>query len=99
MSTRHIPYPPDFDINHTAAHHEERRRRALQSLEVGDVIATVEDALAQEADPKAHPLYPLANWLLDRQGRVDGGAFWLQWQVLVDRAIQQLVEARLQGED
>jgi hypothetical protein len=41
----------------------------------------------------------VANWLLDRQGRVDGGAFWLQWQVLVDQAIEQLIDARLQAED
>lgn len=78
MSTRHIPYPSDFDTDHAAAVHEERRRLALQSLDVGDVIATVEDLLASEPDPAKHPLFPVANWLLDRQGRVDGGAFWLQ---------------------
>jgi len=99
MSTRHIPYPPDFEVNHTAAHQEERRRRALQSLDVGDVLAQVGDLIAREPDPQKHPCFAVANWLLDRQGRVDGGAFWLQWQVLVDQAIQQLIEARLQGED
>jgi hypothetical protein len=99
MSTRHLPYPSDFDTDHTAAIHEERRRRALQSLDPGDVIATVEDMLASEADPATHPLFPVVNWLLDRQGRVDGSAFWLQWQVLVDQAIDRLVETRLQGED
>jgi hypothetical protein len=99
MSTRHIPYPPDFEVNHPAAHQEERRRRALQSLDVGDVLAQVDDLIAREPDPTKHPCFAVANWLLDRQGRVDGGAFWLQWQVLVDQAIQRLVEARLKGED
>jgi hypothetical protein len=100
MSTRHIPYPPDFDIDHAAAHHEERRRRALQSIDVSDVLAQVDDLLAQEPDPTKHPCFAVANWLLDRQGRVDGGAFWLQWQVLVDQAIQRLVaEALARGED
>jgi hypothetical protein len=99
MSTRHLPYPPDFDIDHTAALHEDRRRRALQALDPGDVLAQVDDLIAAEPDPTKHPCYAIANWLLDRQGRVDGGAFWLAWQVLVDRAIEQLVEARLQGED
>jgi hypothetical protein len=99
VSNHHIPYPPDFEINYHADHHEERRRRARLSLDVGDVISTVEDALASEPDPQKHPLFPVANWLLDRQGRVDGGAFWLQWQVLVDQAIERLLEARLQGED
>jgi hypothetical protein len=92
-----VPAPDAHDYH--AADLEERRRRTLQSLDVGDVIASVEDALASEADPQRHPLFPVANWLLDRQGRVDGGAFWLQWQVLVDQAIERLVEARLQGED
>jgi hypothetical protein len=99
MSTRHIPYPSDFEVNQTAAHHEERRRRALKSLDVGDVLAQVDDLIRQEPDPEKHPCFAAANWLLDRQGRVDGGAFWRQWQVLVERAIEQLVEARLQGEE
>jgi len=99
MSTRHMPYPHDFEVNHAAAHHEERRRRALQALDVGDVLAQVDDLIASEPDPTKHPCFAVANWLLDRQGRVDGGAFWLAWQVLVDQAIEQLIEARLQGED
>jgi hypothetical protein len=94
-----LPYPPDFEINYHAAIHEERRRRALQSLDVGDVIATVEDALAQQADPKAHPLFPVVNWLLDRQLAVHGGAFWDAWKRLCLDAIDRLVEARLQGDD
>jgi len=75
MSTRHIPYPPDFDIDHAAAHHEERRRLALKTLDVGDVSSAVEDALAQESDPQQHPLFPVINWLLDRQLAVHNGAF------------------------
>jgi hypothetical protein len=86
-------------MDYAAAHQEERRRRVLQSLDVGDVLAQVDDLIAHEPDPTKHPCFAVANWLLDRQGRVDGGAFWLQWQVLVDQAIQQLIEARLQGED
>ena len=42
MSTRHIPYPSDFEIDHVAAHQEERRRRALQSLDVGDVLGVAD---------------------------------------------------------
>jgi hypothetical protein len=92
-----IPYPLPFD--HAAAHHEERRRRALNALDPGDVIATVEDLLAQEADPRQHPLFGLVNWLLDRQLSVDGGAFWDAWKALAHQAIDRLVEQRLQGED
>jgi hypothetical protein len=99
MSTRHLPYPPDFDIDHAAAHHEERCRRALQSLDVGDVLAPVDDLLAQEPDPTKHPCYGLVNWLLDRQLAVHGGEFWDAWKQVALQAIDQLVEARLQGED
>src|SRR5262245_23174819 len=99
MSSYRINVPAPDDHDYHADLCQQRRRRALQSLEVGDVISAVEDALAQEPDPTTHPLFPLASWLLDRQGRVDGGAFWLQWQVLVDQAIERLIEARLQGED
>jgi len=99
MSTRHLPYPPDFDIDHAAAHHEERRRRALQSIDVGDVLAQLDDLLAQEPDPTKHPCFPLVNWLLDRQLAVHGGEFWDAWKQVALQAIDQLVEARLQGED
>jgi len=99
MSTYNISIPAPDEPDFHAARHEARRRRALQSLDIGDVLAQVDDLIAREPDPTKHPCFAIANWLLDRQGRVDGGAFWLQWQVLVDQAIQQLIEARLQGED
>jgi hypothetical protein len=95
MSTRHLPYPPDFDIDHAAAHHEDRRRRALQSLDVGDVLAQVDDLLAQEPDPTKHPCFPLVNWLLGRQWAVNGGTFWDQWKQLTLQAIDRLVDARV----
>ena len=93
----HVPTPEAHDYH--ADIHEERRRRILASLAVGDVLAQVDDLIAREPDPTKHPCFAVANWLLDCQGRVDGGAFWLAWQVLVDQAIEQLIEARLQGED
>jgi hypothetical protein len=100
MSTHHIPYPSDFDTNHAAAHHEERRRRALQSLEVGDVLSVIDDLISQEPDPKAHPCFALAAWLLDKRLEPgDGGVFWDAWKRLAHQAIDRLVEARLQEED
>jgi hypothetical protein len=99
MSTRHIPYPHDFDIDHTAIHHEERRRRALNALDVGDVLAQVDDLIASEPDPTKHPCFPLVNWLLDRQLAVHGGEFWDAWKRLACQAVDRLVDARLQGED
>jgi hypothetical protein len=100
MSTRHLPYPHDFEINHDAAHHEERRRRALKALDPGDVLAQVDDLIASEPDPAMHPLYPMVLWLLDQAWTPGhGGEFWDAWKRLAHQAIDQLVEARLQGED
>jgi len=99
VSTRHLPYPSDFDIDHAAAHHEERRRRALNALEVGDVLAQVDDLIASEPDPQKHPCYGLVAFLLDRQLAVHGGEFWDAWKQVALRAIDQLVEAHLQAED
>ena len=99
MSTRYIPEPSDFTVNHSAAIHEERRRRALTALEVGDVLAQVDDLIAREPDPQKHPCYGLVAFLLDRQLAVHGGEFWDAWKQLALQAIDRLVEARLQGED
>ena len=95
-----IPYPSDFQINHDAARHEERRRIALRSIAPGDVISVVEDRLASEADPAQHPLYPVVLWLLDRAWTPGhGGDFWDQWKQLCLAAIDQLVDERLSQED
>jgi len=99
MSIYHIPYPPDFEIDHAAAHHEERRRRALQSLDAGDVIATVEETLAAEPDPAKHPLFPLVCFHLDCLTAVDGAAFYDGWKALVWQAIDRCVDELLQRED
>jgi hypothetical protein len=99
MSTRYLPYPPDFEVDPAAARHEERRRRALRALDVGDVLAQVDDLLASEPDPTKHPCYGLVAFLLDRQLAVHGGELWDAWKALACQAIDQLVEARLQGED
>jgi hypothetical protein len=99
MSTHHIPYPPDFDVDYHADLCEQRRRRALKSLDPSDVLAELDDLIASEPDPKAHPCFGLVNWLLDGQLAVDGGSFWDAWKALALQAIDRLVEARLQGED
>jgi hypothetical protein len=100
MSTRHLPYPPNFEVNHAAAIHEERRRRVMQSLDVGDVLAQVDNLLAQEPDPTKHPCFPLVNWLLDRQLTPgSGGDFWDAWKRLACQAIDRLVSEHLARED
>jgi hypothetical protein len=100
MSTHDLPYPPDFQIDYHTDHHEERRRRALTSLALGDVLSEIDDLIAQEPDPSKHPCAALAAWLLERQlTPLDGGQLFDGWKALCLAAIDRLVAQRLQGED
>jgi hypothetical protein len=64
MSDIEIPYPAPFD--HDAARQEERRRVALKTLTVADVLAELDDLVADEPDPAQHPCAGLVAWLLDQ---------------------------------
>jgi len=99
MST--IPYPLNVDRNLAEERDERRYARAVMQIDPGDVIAEVESLVAQITDPERHPLYPLVNWLLDRQLTPgDGAHFWDTWKQLACRAIDRLVdEALARGED
>jgi hypothetical protein len=93
-----VPTPEAHDYH--ASHQEERRRRALQSLEVGDVLAQIDDLISQEPAPEKHPCFAMVAWMLDQRLEPGhGGEFWDAWKVLACQAIDRLVEARLQGED
>jgi hypothetical protein len=99
MSTDPIPYPPDFDRNYHADHHEERRRLALRRLDVGDVLAEVGDRLASEPEPALHPLAELVEFLLDRRAACDGGELYDRCKALCLTAIDRCVAEALDQED
>jgi hypothetical protein len=99
MSTHHIPYPSDFDVNHAAAHQEERRRRALRRVMTGEVLAVIDDRIAAEPDPRKHPLYHLVEFLLDRELAVHGGEFFDTFKALCLDAIDRCVDDVLSQED
>jgi hypothetical protein len=100
MSIHDIPYPHDFDSDYHSDLSEARRRRAFKALDIGDVLAEIDDLIATEPDPSKHPCYTMAAWLLERQlTPLDGGALYDGWKALCLRAIDQLVEQRLQRED
>jgi hypothetical protein len=63
MSTRQIPYPPDFDVNYHADLAEQRRQRVLKTLAVSDVLTEVDDLIAQEPDPTKHPAHDVVAFL------------------------------------
>ena len=100
MSSHPIPYPRHVDVDVAADLCEERRRRALKTLTVADVLAQVDDLIASEPDATKHPCYAIAAWLLERQlTPLDGAALYDGWRRLCLDAVDRLVEARLQGED
>jgi hypothetical protein len=91
-----IQYPDDFQIDYHADWRWQREQAALTALDVGDVLAEVDDLIAREPDPQQHPLYFLAAHALDRTtqpGSAEG--LYHRWKRLVDHAIERLVEQRL----
>ena len=100
MSIDPIPYPSDFDQDQLAAHHEERRRRALRRLDAGDVLALIDDRIAAEPDPAQHPLYHLVAWHLERcLTPMDGGEFFDRCRQLVISAINTALDEAMSQED
>jgi len=94
MSTRHTPEPSQIDYHADAQTQRVARAKAL--IDPGDVLSILDSRLAQEPDPRAHPLYHLVQFYLDRQIAVDGGAFYDHCKRLVlaaiDTALDDLLE-------
>jgi hypothetical protein len=74
----HIPQPDD--INYHEACQVQRVERAFQQIDPSDVLSVIDSRIAPESDPRAHPLFELVNFLLDRQTAVDGAAFYKDLQ-------------------
>jgi hypothetical protein len=97
MSTRDTPEPSQIDYH--ADLQAQRVQRALQRIDPGDVLAAVDGRIAAESDPKAHPLYTLVCFFLDRQRAVDGGQFYDHFRQLVLAAIDTCLDESLARED
>jgi hypothetical protein len=59
-----IPYPRNFDQNLDEEVWAARYEAVVKQLDPGDVIAEVEDQVAQIVAPKAHPLYAVVSKIL-----------------------------------
>jgi hypothetical protein len=102
MSTRDAVEPSQIDYH--AEIQAQRVQRALQRIDPGDVLAVIDSVLAvidsrivAEPDPKAHPLYTLVCFFLDRQRAVDGGAFYDHFRQLVLAAIDTCLDDALEA--
>jgi hypothetical protein len=98
MSTRYTPEPSQID--YYADVQARRVERALKMIDPGDVLAVIDSRIAAESDPKAHPLYAMVCWHLERQRTpLDGGAFYDCWHQLVLAAIDTCLDEVLTMED
>jgi hypothetical protein len=95
MSTRDAVEPSQIDYH--ADLQAQRVQRALKQIDPGDVLAVIDGRIAAEADPKAHPLYQLVCFFLDRQRAVDGGQFYDQFRQLVLGAIDTCLDDILEA--
>ena len=99
MSSYGIHVPSPDEINYHEAQQVQRVQRALQHIDPGDVLAVIDGRIAAESDPKAHPLYALVCFFLDRQRAVDGGQFYDQFRQRVLAAIDTCLDEILARED
>jgi len=96
MSSYGINLPSPDEINYHADVQAQRVERARKLIDPGDVLSILDSRLAQEPDPRAHPLYPLVQFYLDRQIAVDGGAFFDHCKRLVLAAISTAIDDALE---
>jgi hypothetical protein len=74
----------------------QRQQRALQQIDPGDVIAVIEETIAAESAPTAHPLFGLVSYLLDHSNTPGSPeALFARFKRLADHAIEALIEAKL----
>jgi hypothetical protein len=97
MSTYGIHVPAPDEIDYHEACQAQRVQRALQQIDPADVLAVIDGRIAAESDPKAHPLYTMVCFFLDRQRAVDGGQFYDQFRQLVLAAIDTCLNDALEA--
>jgi hypothetical protein len=97
-----LSYPCSHDIDTQAELNDERYARALKALSPSDVLATVDDLVAQIPNAHAHPLYALVAHCLQYGTTKSSGRrpyvsemVGASYELLIDAAITRLVEERL----
>jgi hypothetical protein len=100
MSMSGINVPSPDEINYHEARQQQRVQAALKVIDPGDVLAVIDSRIAAEADPRAHPLYAMVCWHLERcLTPLDGGQFFDRFRQLVLAAIDTCLDDVLARED
>jgi hypothetical protein len=88
MSTYNIHVPEPSQIDYHADRQARRVERALKQIDVGDVLSIIDSRISSEPDPKAHPLYKMVAWHLEKcLTPLDGAEFFNTFKQLVMAAV------------
>jgi hypothetical protein len=97
-----LPCPVRHDIDTQAELNDERYEWSLKALSPSDVLATVDDLVAQILTARDHPLYALVVHCLQYGTTRSSGkrpsvseVVGASYEPLIDDAITQLVEEKL----
>jgi hypothetical protein len=97
-----LHYSVSHDIDTQAELNDERYERALKALSPSDVLATVDDLVAQMLNARDHPLYALVVQCLQygttrRSGKRPSmnEAVGASYEPLIDAAMTRLAEEKL----
>jgi hypothetical protein len=95
-------YPVSHDIDTQAELNDERYERALKALSPSDVLATVDDLVAQMLNARDHPLYALVVHCLQYGTTTRSGKrphmsemVGASYEPLIEAAMTRLVEEKL----
>jgi hypothetical protein len=97
MSNRHIPEADQIDYHSDLQ--VQRVERARKLIHISDVLATLDDLIAQEPSAERHPCFGLAAFLLDHTYACDGGKLFDDLKRLILQAIDTLLDDALELED
>jgi hypothetical protein len=97
-----LPYPTSHDDDLEAEIADERYERALRRITVDEVLSTLDDLIAQQPDPRKHPLYSLARHVLRHGGYRQTGQrthmsdfLTAKFEDLIESAIERLGQEEL----
>lgn len=99
-----VTTPLAYEIDLDAERREARQAAILRTIDPGDILAVVDELIADEPDPTQHPAYTLATWYLERGGTDTGTKphtgmlAQARLDALVRRALDLIIDARMEDE-
>lgn len=92
-----IPYPLDDDAD--ADWRQQREEEILYRMDVGEILVSIDQALASEPDPAQHPLYNVVEYLLNRRRACSDAEIARSVKALCNHAIMACLDIAMQQDD